>query len=238
MGLHLPPGSSLDGVPVAHIKRAAARTYTHRDDAPAFAALEKRGWAWRNAHRQVVTSEQGTALGRAHLRPRVPLAAAEAVYTTFQDGIDRLAQDGLITAEVWVFGSFLRRAPFVGDLDIAVRLSPVGGHDAFMESCAARYGDQAWHQERMRDRGRWMLSVTAHRTVFGRRRHPLLDGVAFDLGQLVCGMPTRCVYTHDGGWHNGPVLDHHPCADGPASPRQPVVVAIDQGVFSTVNPDS
>lgn len=235
MGLHLPPKASLAGVSVRAIKKAAARGYTHADDQPAYHALCAQGWAWRNEDGNIVTSPEGAALGMAHLRNRMPLAKADEAYAVLRTGIDALVAEGLVTAEVWLFGSYMRREAFVGDIDVGVGLSYVGSYRDFYAACAERYGHTPWHQACVRNRDRWLLTTYASRVVFGDRRPSVFDGVEFDLSQADAGMPVQCVYTPAQGWNAGPVLAHHPDARGPLAPRTPITITLDQGTFTNTN---
>ena len=66
-------------------------------------------------------TETGEALALAKANPRTPLAKAQAVLNSFLDRIEALRcnPDGVQDVDqVWLFGSLMRGADSVGDIDV------------------------------------------------------------------------------------------------------------------------
>ena len=120
--------------------------------------------------------------------------------------------------EVWLFGSLMREAPSVGDIDaalVAKRRPEFEDHAArrayVARAIAARVENpRTWRLEYLGEY--WLLE----RALFGPKRHHLLAGIITDVDDLrQIGAPCRLVYDRSrGGRVKTAVLDRHPGSTG------------------------
>lgn len=267
MGLHLPPKSSLQGRNLSAIQKAARRHgWMHRnfdqgtrcwhfetDGDPDLQALIDSGWAapstddyYKNRASVFMMAEQGTALMGARLRKRTPIAKADVAFAELMVGVDVLNGTGLVeVAEVWLFGSYMRRAAEVGDIDAVIFTRWVAPNfDTLTKGVAQAFAGVPWLERAMENlygAGRTPADEMTHRLIFGDRRKPLLDGVqvtSFENGSgysnLGAGMPAQRVFTRDGGWVAEDPVDRHASSEE-AMDRPYKSLHIDQGTFSSRN---
>lgn len=240
MGLHLPKNTTLDGIPVSTIKKIVNRhrhqRFPYGAHQDVYAALVRRGWITGGPAGDL--SQEARALGTAVLRARTPLAKADAVFETLKTGIAAINADGLMHVhELWIFGSYMRRAATIGDIDAGLHLlcQPGLDHDRVIAALEDRFGHESWFVRSADDRHRWTIHNYAYRLLYPTRRPLLCDGVRLSLCEVEAGMAVQRVYTYAGGWHHEPILDQHPNARGPLPERTPLCIALDQGTFSTTN---
>lgn len=194
----------------------------------------------------LVLTEIGVAVMHARVRKRTPIAKADAAFAEMQAGVEALNATGLVeVSEVWIFGSYMRRAAEVGDIDATVFTDWVApGFDTLTRGVAEAFADEPWLQRAMRNlygSGRTPAEEMQHRLIFSGRRKPILDGVDISgfsalsaQRTLGAGMPAQRVYTRAGGWFAEEPLPHHLWAKGPMD-RPHKVLEVDQGIFSSCN---
>lgn len=267
MGLHLPPKSTLNGAKITDIQKAVRRhgcyricfeTHTYHwfvepADDPCLEALIRAGGTQpasegerRGRPDLLVLSEVGVAVMHSRVRKRTPIAKADAAFAELQAGVEALNATGLVEVpEVWIFGSYMRRAAEVGDIDATVFTDWVApDFDTLTKGVAKAFADEPWLQRAMRNlygSGRTPAEEMQHRLIFNGRRRPILDGVDISgfnalsaQRTLGAGMPAQRVYTRAGGWFAEQPLPHHPWAKGPMD-RPHKLLEVDQGVFSSCN---
>lgn len=176
-----------------------------------------------------VLTEDGEALARGKALKRTPLPKALEVLNDLLDRAAALNSDpegiGFID-QIWLFGSVMREAPEVGDIDLAMLTSrrphhqddwngflklidlQMNRHPDAPQSLPFRWSGEGW----LRDRA-----------LFGKRRHVLLSGVqdgTHDLRQM--GVPCRLIFDRQRGgkvWDD--VLMRHPDSPGRSNEVSP-----------------
>jgi hypothetical protein len=268
MGLHLPPKSTLDDMAVSDIRRTMDVYHSKVTDPE---TGEDRHALWTEKLRTRMQPEQrrhmnsllahgflqphpkdsdtlfltdtGQALWGAHIRKRHDLAFADKAFATLKEGVEKLDAHGIRKiAEIWIYGSYMRREPTVGDIDGTLITRRLYDHDKEAELFREKELEQPWYQKQMRTYGR--LSYTNEytvRKVFGARQATVLKGMHIDESTTkpwtLTSIYTPCqrVYTEAGGWKREEILSHHPGCTRPPDTRKEVHVTIDQGTFSNSN---
>jgi predicted nucleotidyltransferase len=266
MGLHLPPKATLDGVLISSIQKSVRR-YGWLDHGDG--ETSKRGWKFAmesdlalralvNAGGAVSAGEQGfsgseiydltdfgNALMSARLRKRTPLKKADGAWLELKDGISKLNSTELVEVmEVWIFGSYMRRAAEIGDIDAVIFTEWVApDFKTLTQGVARKFADEAWLQRAMDNlygSGKTPAEEMTHRLIFGNRRKPIFDSVELasfrnqEFSELRAGMPAQRVYTKSGGWITEDPVERHSSAEAPME-RPHRSVRIDQGEFSSLN---
>ena len=163
-------------------------------------------------------TETGEALALAKANPRTPLAKAQAVLNSFLDRIEALRcnPDGVQDVDqVWLFGSLMRGADSVGDIDVAVTRSRrphfANDHDGrqrHVNQLVAKMSDAPHDWAGPWSKEEWLVK----RAIYGAMRHPLLAGAQYGTADLqALGVPCRLIYDRArGGRVDDPVLARHP----------------------------
>jgi len=180
-------------------------------------------------------SKRGEMIVYAKARPRRPLGRALPVLDHFLSRVQALNDDEdavRYVEQVWLFGSVLRGAKTVGDIDLAVTT-------ARRPKWAADYDAMRRYANRMVDARpdapttRGTLWSAEHwlteRALFGTTRHPLLAGVQEGVSDLVgLGVPCRLIYDRSrGGKVDDPELPRHPLSNGRKNDIDPLPVMPD-----------
>jgi predicted nucleotidyltransferase len=176
-------------------------------------------------------TETGEALALARANPRAPLAKAQAVLNSFLDRIEALRRnpDGVQDVDqVWLFGSLMRGADSVGDIDVAVTRSrrphfanDHEGRQRHVNQLLAKISDAPrdwawpWSKEE------WLFK----RAIYGAKRHPLLAGARYGTDDLrALGVPCRLIYDRArGGRVDHLVLPRHPESLGRSNDVSPPI---------------
>jgi hypothetical protein len=182
----------------------------------------------------------GEALMNAKLRERVPLEKADAAFERLKQGVEKLTKEGIHKVdEVWIYGSYQRREPSIGDIDVSVTTSLQMDIKDRKDAIETVCNNEQWYTN-AKDKNFGVVSGQAYdeTRVFGARRHPLLeDGQIGTYALRNLHTPVQRVYTHENGWVNEDPLEAHPSYTQPKRdhllPRVPVT--IDQGTFSPNN---
>lgn len=163
-------------------------------------------------------TETGEALALAKANPRTPLAKAQAVLNSFLDRIETLRRnpDGVQDVDqVWLFGSLMRGADSVGDIDVAVTRSRrphfANDHDGrqrHVNQLVAKMSDAPHDWAGPWSKEEWLVK----RAIYGAMRHPLLAGAQYGTADLqALGVPCRLIYDRArGGRVDDSVLARHP----------------------------
>jgi hypothetical protein len=165
----------------------------------------------------------------AKAQSRTPLNKALMVLNEFLDRIETLNRDpdgGRHVEQVWLFGSVMRSANNVGDIDLAVTSSRRArfaddheGRKGHLDHLVAQmpgapvYSAWPWEKEG------WLFQ----RAIYGARRHPLLAGVQKGTAILESlGVPCRLIYDRSrGGRVDDPILPRHPNSRGRSNDLSP-----------------
>jgi predicted nucleotidyltransferase len=144
----------------------------------------------------------GEAMVRGKAKPRTPLAKAQALLDEFLARVHALNSDEYAVRyveEVWLFGSVLRGAETVGDIDLALvtdrrpQYRIKGGYEqmkAHLKKVMASRDDVPQTQGFLWSAERWITE----RALFGAKRHPLLASVHTDTDDLVAlAVPCRLI---------------------------------------------
>lgn len=180
-------------------------------------------------------TDAGEHIARAKAKPRTPIARADAILEQLLDRavLMNACPDGLsLVDEIWLFGSVLRRAETVGDIDLAMTCSRIlpdsGGHDAYqarVEDCFERAQGTPQGLRYYWEKEDWLRE----RSLFGKVRHPLLAGVQdgfHDLASLA--VPCRLVFDRQrGGRVDDPILERHPTSTGRTAGIGPAPQSVD-----------
>lgn len=266
MGLHLPPKSTLHGAPVSSIQKAVRKFGWTEEDAddgrllwsftmqgdPSLEALIDAGGAKpspgrndRGGYPVYELTEIGSALMSARLRKRTLLKNADAAWLELKDGVAALNTTNLVeVSEVWIFGSYMRRAAEIGDIDAVIFTDwVVPDFDSLTRGVLRAFEGETWPKramKRMYMGGRTPAEEMTHILIFGGRRKPIFDSVRLSSfawqasSELRAGMPAQRVFTRSGGWNYEEPVRMHPSAHDPTD-RPYSVLRIDQGEFSALN---
>ena len=176
-------------------------------------------------------TETGEALALAKANPRTPLAKAQAVLNSFLDRIEALRcnPDGVQDVDqVWLFGSLMRGADSVGDIDVAVTRSRrphfANDHDGrqrHVNQLVAKMSDAPHDWAGPWSKEEWLFK----RAIYGAMRHPLLAGAQYGTADLqALGVPCRLIYDRArGGRVDDLVLPRHPESLGRSNDVSPPI---------------
>ena len=175
-------------------------------------------------------TDNGLVVARAKVVARAPIAKARAVLDDFLDRVDHLNHDPEAVSrvnQVWLFGSTVRNEESVGDVDLALIRSAVprfaddfDGQVEQAQRCLSRIPDAPQYWTYPWEGIDWLYL----RSLFGRRRHPLLSGVQEGVEVLIAmGVPCQLVYDlARGGRVDDPVLRRHPSSAGRSNAMPPL----------------
>lgn len=161
-------------------------------------------------------------------KPFAPLASAradEVLGALLADAAALNAAEGMPwrVARVWLYGSHMRREPFVNDVDVVVETERTAAWDTDVRSDLGRrwisMARVSGGESAVREDGRLSafraLEHLRDRWTLGQRRHPALSPSDVD-GLRQVGCPCRLVFdAARGGPVDDPVLDRHPDSAGP-----------------------
>lgn len=166
--------------------------------------------------------EAGKVIARAKAVRRTPLAQAKAQLEDFLRRVDKLNHDPNAVRyvdQVWLFGSLMRGEETVGDIDLALQTTRrpeyMQDYEAMtrhLNNVLSRHDDVPTTRNPFWSGETWLTE----RSLYGRRRHPLLAGIHDGLDQLV-GLSVPCQLIYDrgrGGRISDPVLSRHPQSAG------------------------
>lgn len=198
MGVNLPRDMKIAGFPWSAYKAtlitfdgwAPATKFFHRkkqhfgsvaNAAIAYHECFSRGLLARTTAGTVGLTEAGAAICLGRTFPRYDRSVADRVFDSFVERIAAYNADpnAVFTIdEVWVYGSYIRTEPTVGDIDGALVVSPKPGLSDHEMGVMADFMVQA-RPELFKDFV-YPLSPAAilERMIFGRNKHPLLIGIA------------------------------------------------------------
>lgn len=185
--------------------------------------------ALRTAELLGLIAENGddiTPVGRAVMQSKslkkTDLVKADAALMALLKHIDELNQnpDRLFTiTQVYLYGSVMRRAAEVGDIDLEIRTDRGPRYargtnfQLYLDACLAcvrsfnpNYYDDGMTRE---------IDKAAEYLIFGKRRSPLLKGAQINSDQLqLIGAPCQLIYSASNGIDLGaPILNAHPDYD-------------------------
>lgn len=176
-------------------------------------------------------SGAGDAMARGKAKPRTVLAKAQVILNEFLQRVDALNGDHdavRYVDEVWLFGSVLRNAESVGDIDLALvsnrrpQFSGKEGYQAMedhLEELLARRDDVPEVRGLLWSAESWLTE----KALYGPKRHLLLAGVQDGTGDLAdLAVPCRLIYDRSrGGRVDDKVLDRHPASKGRRNDIEP-----------------
>lgn len=267
MGLHLPPKAKLDGVLVSDIQKAVRRHgWTEHADSEA----EERRWNFgmesdlalqilvrsggaslvadrdaKDGSETYALTDSGMGLMKARIRKRTLLKKADAAWAELKEGMAKLDATGLVEVmEVWIYGSYMRRAAEIGDIDAVIFTDWVApDFQTLTDGIAHQFADEPWLQRAMSNlygARRTPAEEMTYRMIFGGRRKAIFDSVQLasfrhqDFSELRAGMPAQRVFTKADGWVAEESVKMHKSAKGPMN-RPHYTVKIDEGEFSSLN---
>ena len=127
MGFHLPDTCSIAGVPITEMVEQLGigeTIFLHDTAGPSLDILERAqsgGLVTRPGADLFERTDTGFALTKAAFRPRVTLGEADRVFDNLLARLDRIEAEGhIFFPEIWLYGSYMRRDPMVGDIDLCI----------------------------------------------------------------------------------------------------------------------
>jgi len=235
MSLTFPKNHRIAGTQVTAMK-AGLRSLARTNDPGSFVGLRSAfettvhgAHALRTAELLGLIDETGddiTPIGRAVMQSKsmkkTDLAKADAALMALLKHIDELNHnpDRLFTVtQVYLYGSVMRRAAQVGDIDLEIRTERGPRYargtnfQLYLDACLAcvrsfnpNYYDDGMTRE---------IDKAAEYLIFGKRRSPLLKGAQINSSQLqLIGAPCQLIYSASRGIDFGaPMLAAHPDYD-------------------------
>lgn len=167
-------------------------------------------------------SKRGEVIVRAKAKPRTLLGRAQLVLDEFLGRVQAMNDDKdavRYAEQVWLFGSVLRGAETVGDIDLAVTTARRPQWEADYDAMR-RYANRLVDVRPDAPTTRGMMWSAEHwlteRALFGTKRHPLLAGAQEGVSDLAgLGVPCRLIYDRSrGGKVDDPTLPRHPLSNG------------------------
>lgn len=171
----------------------------------------------------LIVTAAGEALARGKASPRTPLAKALQVLDDFLTRVDAMNSDDeavRYVEEVWLFGSVLRQAETVGDIDLAIatrrrpKYAGKSGYNRMLSHLHKLFADR--DDVPLNPPLYWLPDFWhMRRALFGAQRHRLL-AVKEDMDELAdLGVPCRLIYDRSrGGRVDAPMLARHPTSKG------------------------
>lgn len=235
MSLNFPRNHRIAGTPVTALK-AGLKSLARTKDPGSFVGLRSAfettahgAHALRVAELLGLINEAGddiTPTGRAVVQSKsmkkTDLAKADAALAELLKHIHELNQnpDRLFTiTHVYLYGSVMRRAAQVGDIDLEIRTERgpkyARGTDfrVYLDACLAcvRNFNPNYYDDGMTGE----IDKAAEYLIFGKRRSPLLKGAQINSHQLqLIGAPCQLIYSDSKGIDlASPILNAHPDYD-------------------------
>jgi predicted nucleotidyltransferase len=174
-------------------------------------------------------SAAGETMAGAKAGKRAPLSRALALVDELLDRAADLNADTQavnFVDQIWLFGSTMRGEETVGDIDMAIvthRRPPFDADwralRAQVDRLLAERDDVPTVRSFIWSGEEWLVE----RALFGKRRHPLLAGVHFDLRDLKkLGVPCRLIFDRKrGGRVDDNIMARHPDSPGRSNEIDP-----------------
>ena len=158
-----------------------------------------------------IRTDLGFALSKAHFTPRVALGDADQAFALLLSRIATLERaTDIRIPSIWIYGSYMRRAPMVGDIDLCLDwrfVSPACADDTLalatseLRACDHPRSEaprdtrmQAWIKERI-----------------GLADHPMFRDLSLDMTDLRAAcIPCREISREGYNLLYGAILPHHP----------------------------
>ena len=247
MGFHLPASCTISGVPsVALVEQLSIgeTIFLHDASGPSLEILEcaqAAGLVTRPNADMFERTELGFALSKASFRPRVTLAEADRTFDDLLARLDRIEAEGhIFFPEIWLYGSYMRRDPMVGDIDLCIDWgfpSEAVQNDVIAKArreLRAAGSEGAWGS---RDRilNDWIRQRLDLHDV------PMFQHLSLDSADIrMLAAPCQLIHRGQGGLQFGEILPHHPAAFGDGPPSGRLEVETSHGIFRTgrLGPDA